>query len=159
MYCPMCRLFFFFSLDTFRGKLTSETGMGDGSEGAQLLGLSLPSIDPHPRAASGLGRQAHARLVRLRAGGIRGLFGIIGARVALSTKTCMWGSQQKTQSPPGPRAWGLVGVLDIAGQVLVRMFLKFYIYIPRLGTKISVYLSLTLISIFLIEKSHRKRCL
>ena len=79
--------------------------------------------------------------------------------MALSTKTCMWSSQQKTQSPPGPRAWGLVGMLDIAGQVLVRMFLKFYIYIPKLGNRISVYFSLTLISIFLIEKSHRKRCL
>lgn len=37
---------------------------------------------------------------------------------------------------------------------------KFYIYICKLG-KISVYFSLTLVSIFffLIEKNHRKRCL
>lgn len=53
---PYVPPFFFFSLDTFRGKLTSETGMGDGSEGAQLLGLSLPSIGPSPQSRLWFGK-------------------------------------------------------------------------------------------------------
>lgn len=57
---------------------------------------------------------------------------------------------------PGPHAKGLAGVLDITGQVLERMFLRFYIYIPKPGVKISIYFSLTLISVFLIEKIRGK---
>lgn len=44
-----------------------------------------------------------------------------------------------TESKPSwPHAWGLAGMVDIAGQVLVRRFLKFRIYIPKLGNTISM---------------------
>lgn len=73
--------------------------------------------------------------------------------------------RQNSQGPPGAHAKGLAGVLGtppgvlaITGQVVKRIYI-FNIYVCKLGNKISVYFSLTLISIFLIEKNHRKRCL
>lgn len=69
--------------------------------------------------------------------------GIIRTGVAFGIVTCMWGSWQNTQSPPGPHAKGLAGVLGtrpqvlgITAQVLAGfMGLKVYIYIANLGTR------------------------
>lgn len=67
--------------------------------------------------------------------------------MALSTKACVWGFLAEHHSTPDPRARGLAGELDIAGQVLVRMFFKVLCLYPQTGNKISVYFSLTLLFI------------
>lgn len=90
---------------------------------------------------------------------------MIRAEWSLAPRPALGHLWQNSQGPPGTHGKGLAGmlgtppgVLAITGQVVNRIYI-FNIYICRLGNKISVYFSLTLISIFLIEKNHRKRCL
>ncbi|CAI9154667.1 unnamed protein product [Rangifer tarandus platyrhynchus] len=110
--------------------------MGDGNEGHNCWGLPQPSVNTHFTAASGLGRKTQAQPVRARTDGAQGPLGTIRARVVLSKDLRV---EFPTKSRPSwPRAWGLADVVDIAGQVLVRRFLKFCIYIPKLGNTISM---------------------
>lgn len=73
---------------------------------------------------------------------------MIRAGVVLGTETCRWGFLAGHPECSWPPCRGPGWVLGIARQALVRIFLKFCIYIPRFGNKISVYFSLILIPFF-----------
>lgn len=93
-------------------------------------------LSTHFTAASSLGRKTQAQPVRARTDGAQGPLGTVRARVVLS-KDLRVGFLTKSKSS-WLHAWGLAGMVDIGGQVLVRRFLKFCIYIPKLGNTISM---------------------
>lgn len=67
------------------------------------------------------------------------------ARVVLNTKTCR---QNTCHTPRALASYWFHDpeVLDITGQIPVRVFLKFHIYIPNLRNKYSIYFCLGLMS-------------
>lgn len=113
-----------------RGKLKTEAIVHGHRLCSEHLSLPAPVL-PAGRGAPHLPR------VRVRTDGI------IRTGVAFGIVTCMWDSWQNPQSPPGPHAKGLAGVLGTHPQVLGLtaqvlaglMGLKVYIYIANLGTR------------------------
>lgn len=79
-----------------------------------------------------------------------GRFEVTRSRVVLDTKTCRSEFLAKCLCHT-PRALASYWfhdpeVLDITGQIPMRAFLKFHIYIPNLRNKYSIYFCLSLIS-------------